>query len=175
MWHRCIWYISWWFYFLITECFWAGEWCDFKKGSSCWRERWHTPTRLQILRGRAHEISSSWERGNHAVIVFSIMWHWLSFRKSHGCVWWLVTVAVVLWFDWWMFFVSQPSLDTTEALDFLSGGFTTPSAASAAKTPICPASKSPAKVRFMDVHNGSNHHKLNLFNMSIAYLTQQWD
>lgn len=66
-------------------------------------------------------------------------------------------------------FLSQPSLDATEALDFLSGGFAAP----AAKTPVCPASKSPAKVRFMDVHNGSNHHKLNLFNMSIAYLTQQ--
>uniref|UniRef100_A0A671QL76 Calpastatin n=1 Tax=Sinocyclocheilus anshuiensis TaxID=1608454 RepID=A0A671QL76_9TELE len=39
----------------------------------------------------------------------------------------------------------EPSLDTTEAMDFLSGGFTTPSAASAAKTPVCPASKSPAK------------------------------
>uniref|UniRef100_A0A672MBT1 Calpastatin n=1 Tax=Sinocyclocheilus grahami TaxID=75366 RepID=A0A672MBT1_SINGR len=39
----------------------------------------------------------------------------------------------------------EPSLDTTEAMDFLSGGFTTPSVASAAKTPICPASKSPAK------------------------------
>ncbi|XP_016407349.1 calpastatin-like isoform X6 [Sinocyclocheilus rhinocerous] len=39
----------------------------------------------------------------------------------------------------------EPSLDTTEAMDFLSGGFTTPSAASAAKTTVCPASKSPAK------------------------------
>uniref|UniRef100_A0A8C1LLE7 Calpastatin n=1 Tax=Cyprinus carpio TaxID=7962 RepID=A0A8C1LLE7_CYPCA len=39
----------------------------------------------------------------------------------------------------------EPSLDTTEALDILSGGFSTPSAASAAKTSVCPASKSPAE------------------------------
>ncbi|XP_058615033.1 LOW QUALITY PROTEIN: calpastatin [Onychostoma macrolepis] len=39
----------------------------------------------------------------------------------------------------------DPSLDSTEALDFLSGGFTTPPASSAAKTPVCPAYKSPAK------------------------------
>ncbi|XP_026052325.1 calpastatin isoform X4 [Carassius auratus] len=39
----------------------------------------------------------------------------------------------------------EPSLDTTEALDILSGGFATPSEASAAKTPVCPASKPPAK------------------------------
>ncbi|XP_043076780.1 calpastatin isoform X5 [Puntigrus tetrazona] len=39
----------------------------------------------------------------------------------------------------------EPSLDTTEALDILSGGFTTSSEAPAAKIPACPASKSPAK------------------------------
>lgn len=39
----------------------------------------------------------------------------------------------------------EPSLDTTEALDFLSGGFTSPSAASPAKSSTCPASKSPVK------------------------------
>ncbi|XP_067231120.1 calpastatin isoform X4 [Chanodichthys erythropterus] len=39
----------------------------------------------------------------------------------------------------------EPSLDPTEALDILSGDFTTPSVPSAAKTPVCSSSKSPAK------------------------------
>uniref|UniRef100_A0A8C2GWC4 Calpastatin n=1 Tax=Cyprinus carpio TaxID=7962 RepID=A0A8C2GWC4_CYPCA len=38
----------------------------------------------------------------------------------------------------------EPSLDTTEALDILSGDFKAPPAASSAKTPVCPPSKSPA-------------------------------
>ncbi|XP_016126692.1 calpastatin isoform X10 [Sinocyclocheilus grahami] len=38
----------------------------------------------------------------------------------------------------------EPSLDTTEALDILSGDFIPPSAASSGKTPVCPPSKSPA-------------------------------
>ncbi|XP_026090146.1 calpastatin-like isoform X4 [Carassius auratus] len=39
----------------------------------------------------------------------------------------------------------EPSLDANEAMDILSGDFTSPSAASSAKTPVCPPSKSPAK------------------------------
>lgn len=42
--------------FLIIE--WAGEGRDIKEGCSCWGERGHTPTSLQILRGRSQEISS---------------------------------------------------------------------------------------------------------------------
>ncbi|XP_016426636.1 calpastatin-like isoform X4 [Sinocyclocheilus rhinocerous] len=38
----------------------------------------------------------------------------------------------------------EPSLDTTEALDILSGDFIPPSTASSGKTPVCPPSKSPA-------------------------------
>uniref|UniRef100_A0A673LRA1 Calpastatin n=1 Tax=Sinocyclocheilus rhinocerous TaxID=307959 RepID=A0A673LRA1_9TELE len=37
----------------------------------------------------------------------------------------------------------EPSLDTTEALDILSGDFIPPSTASSGKTPVCPPSKSP--------------------------------
>ncbi|XP_048023064.1 calpastatin isoform X9 [Megalobrama amblycephala] len=39
----------------------------------------------------------------------------------------------------------EPSLDPTEALDILSGDFTTPTVPSAAMTPVCSSSKSPAK------------------------------
>ncbi|XP_067278775.1 calpastatin isoform X5 [Pseudorasbora parva] len=41
--------------------------------------------------------------------------------------------------------VKEPSLDTTEALDILSGDFTTPTVQSAAKTSVCSSSKSPVK------------------------------
>ncbi|XP_056114351.1 calpastatin isoform X17 [Rhinichthys klamathensis goyatoka] len=39
----------------------------------------------------------------------------------------------------------EPSLDTTDALDILSGDFTTPTVPSAAKTPVCSSSKTPVK------------------------------
>lgn len=50
------------------------------------------------------------------------------------------------------FLLSQPSLDTTEALDILSGDFTTPTVPSAAKTPVCSSSKTPVKVRLVNIH-----------------------
>ncbi|XP_077049705.1 calpastatin isoform X21 [Siphateles boraxobius] len=39
----------------------------------------------------------------------------------------------------------EPSLNTTDALDILSGDFTTPTVPSAAKTPVCSSSKTPVK------------------------------
>ncbi|KAK7131427.1 hypothetical protein R3I94_016533 [Phoxinus phoxinus] len=39
----------------------------------------------------------------------------------------------------------EPSLDTTDALDILSGDFTTPTVPSAAKPPVCTSAKTPVK------------------------------
>jgi len=68
---------------------------------------------------------------------------------SHGCVmighrsWDLIGGCFLLF---------KPSLDTANALDILSGDFTTSTVPSAAKTPVCSSSKTPVQVRLMNIH-----------------------